>query len=518
MGMAARRRMSVLVALLLVAITAGLTVLTWEVTEHSEQRLLDRQLDQVGTLLTTQAAVLRVQLADIAQVAVNTEADPDVFARWAAGELTRTGQSLSLWRTTDSTAEQVAVQGVEPLLPDGGPDVLSELEPTGDLVILGIVSGSPDRLAYALMPAQDNTDLVIYAESPLAPDRRMQVTPDSPVEGLDLALYLGSGTEPEQLLQSTAPLPIRGDTRTTSVPFGSAEVTIVGASPTPLTGALASALPWIVLGAGLALAATGAATLEYVSRRRTVAEGLAAENERLYREQRGIAGTLQNALLPTVPAVAGVEVAARYVAGVDALEVGGDWFDVITRGPGCVVFVVGDVSGRGLPAATTMAALRFAVRAYLAEGHDIAAVLTRLRGLLDVDVDHQFATVLLGELDARAGRVRLVSAGHFAPVLVSGGRARLLDCPLTPPIGVGTAAGPEPSTVTVSGPATLLAFTDGLVERSGEVIDTGLERLVAAAAEADSRPLTGTVDDVLATLTAGGGKDDTVLLGMRWTR
>jgi hypothetical protein len=508
-------RTSVLVAVVLVAVTVGLAVLTWQVNRRSEQRLLDRQLDQVGTVLTGQAAVLRVQLADIGQAAVNTDADPDVFARWAGGELTRTGQSLSLWRIGDGTPERVALQGVEPLLPADGPAAIAGMEPTGELAILGILPAEPDRLAYALMPAEDNTDLVVYAESPLPPDRRLPVTEDSPLAGLDVAIYLGPRAEPDRLLESTVPLPIRGDTDSTTVPFGTGQVTVVAASPTPLTGTLSAALPWIVLGVGLTLALATGAMLEYVSRRRMVAERLAGENERLYREQRGIAGTLQHSLLPAVPEIDGVEVAARYVAGVDALDVGGDWYDVIPRGPGRVVFVVGDVSGRGLPAATTMAALRFGVRAYLAEGHDIADVLTHLRGLLDIDVDHQFATVLIGELDTEQGELRLMSAGHFPPLLLDGGAARHVDCPVSPPIGVPASDGAVPAKVAVSGTATLLAFTDGLVERSGEVIDTGLDRLARAAT--DSRPLAELLDHLVQTLTADSGKDDTVLLGMRWT-
>jgi hypothetical protein len=517
MGKTALFRMSVLVTVAVAAVTVALTVLTWQVNQRSEQRLLDRQLDQIGTVLTGQASVLQVQLADIGQAAVNTEGNPEVFARWAGEELERTGQSLSLWRIGDGGADRVAMQGVEPLLPADGPDAIAALEPTGELVILGILPGSPDRLAYALMPAQNNTDLVVYAESPLPPDHRLPVTEDSPLAGLDVAMYLGPRAEPDQLLQSTVPVPISGDPDAKTVPFGSTEVTIVAASPTPLTGSLSAALPWIVLGVGLVLALASGATLEYLSRRRAVAERLAAENERLYREQRGIAGTLQHALLPAVPTLDGVEVAARYVAGVDALDVGGDWYDVIPRGPGRVVFVVGDVSGRGLAAATTMAALRFAVRAYLAEGHDVAEVLCRLRGLLDIDVDHQFATVLIGEVDTAAGQVRLISAGHFPPLLVDGGEPRQLACPVSPPIGVETADGHVPTTVAVTGPATLFAYTDGLIERSGEVIDTGLERLAEAAAGTAARPLPEALDDLVRSLTVEGGKDDTVLLGVRWT-
>ena len=324
-------------------------------------------------------------------------------------------------------------------------------------------------------------------------------------------------------MQTTAPIPIRGDTATTRVPFGDTTFTVVAASRAGLTGPLSGALPWIVLGIGGALAVAGGATVESLSRRRGVAERLAADNERLYRQQRSIAGTLQHALLPEVPRVDGVQVAARYVAGVDELvagvdelEVGSDWYDVIARPSGRCVFVVGDISGRGLPAATTMAALRFAVRAYVAQGDDIARVLTRLRALLDVHVDHQFATVLLGELDPAAGLVRIVSAGHFGPLLLSGGRAEFLDCPVAPPVGV---AAPDPPTVTevrVGGPATLLAFTDGAVERRGEVIDTGLDRFRSTAAAAVAEPLPVVLDELMQMPDASGGRDDTVILGLRW--
>jgi serine phosphatase RsbU (regulator of sigma subunit) len=198
--------------------------------------------------------------------------------------------------------------------------------------------------------------------------------------------------------------------------------------------------------------------------------------------------------------------------------VGGDWYDVIATGPGRSVFVVGDISGRGLPAATTMAALRFAVRAYVAEGHDIEAVLARLRGLLSIDVDHQFATVLIGELDVPAGRLRLVSAGHFPPLLLDGGTVTALECPIAPPVGVATTAPGCAAVVRVPASGTLLAFTDGAVERRGETIDTGLDRLSAAVLRVEQRPLDAMLDRLLATLTTEiGGKDDTVLLGLRWT-
>lgn len=65
---------------------------------------------------------------------------------------------------------------------------------------------------------------------------------------------------------------------------------------------------------------------------------------------------------------------------------------------------------------------------------------------------------------------------------------------------------------------TLLAFTDGLVERPGEVIDTGLARLRDVTGTADGRPLEELLDELMRSLTVDGGKDDTVLMGLRWTR
>jgi serine phosphatase RsbU (regulator of sigma subunit) len=510
---------SVAVLLLVLALTAALTVLTWQANARNEQRLLDRQLAQVGTLLASQAGVLQTELANIGQVAVNTQGRPETFARFAGQQLQQTGQALTLWRIRGGHAEQIAAQGVAPRLPAAGPAALAALKPTGQLVILGVLRGSPDRLAYALMPADGNADLVVYAESPLPPGGRMPAGANSPLAGLDLALYLGRTAKPGQLLEETAPTPIAGHTRSVTVPFGNTSITLVGASPTPLTGTMSHLLPWIVLGVGVLLAAGCGLVVEVLSRRRAVAERLAEANELLFRQQRGIAGTLQRALLPEVPVVAGLEIAARYAAGVDELQVGGDWFDVIERRPGCITFVVGDVSGRGLPAATTMAALRFAVRGFVSEGHGIEAVLARLRGLLDIDRQHQFATVLLGEIDLSSRRLRLVSAGHFPPVLVACDGARLLDCPAAPPVGV-TAPPAIATEVTLPPAGTLVAFTDGAVERRGEVVDDGVERLRAAAEDrltaADQPPLAETLDSLLSAITVADGKDDTVLLGMRW--
>ena len=88
-------------------------------------------------------------------------------------------------------------------------------------------------------------------------------------------------------------------------------------------------------------------TDRFVKRRRA-AEQLAAENRQLYADQRGISEALQRALLPNeLPVVTGLEIESRYLAGLETMNIGGDWYDVIACDDGHVVFVVGDVSGRG---------------------------------------------------------------------------------------------------------------------------------------------------------------------------
>jgi serine phosphatase RsbU (regulator of sigma subunit)/anti-sigma regulatory factor (Ser/Thr protein kinase) len=510
------RRVSVVVAAVVLSIALVLSWLASAVNANNNEMLLEQQVGQASTLLATQVAVIQTQMADAGHVAGATDGRPQPFLNFAAATALSPEMSMSLWRVTGERVERLAVHGAEPRLPpEGADEFFPGLEPTGRLAVAGVLPGDEPRLAYALMPAVETGGLVVYAEVPLT--REVSVEAGGPYGDLDLAVYVGDEPAADQLIQRTAPIPIQGDTATTQVPFGDSTFTVVAAARNGLTGPLSAALPWIVLGGGALLALAGGATAGSLSRRRAVAERLAADNAELYRQQRGIAGTLQHALLPEVPHLDGVEVAARYVAGVDELEVGGDWYDVIPGPAGRSVFVVGDVSGQGLAAATTMASLRFAVRAYVAQGDDVGTVLTRLRGLLDISVDHQFATVLMGELDPAAGVIRVVSAGHFGPLLIHDGRAEFVDCRIAPPVGVPENGPPQVAEVRVSGAVTLLAFTDGAVERRGEVIDTGLERLRSTAIAADAQPLPTVLDHLMQLPDVTGGRDDTVILGLRWT-
>jgi serine phosphatase RsbU (regulator of sigma subunit) len=270
---------------------------------------------------------------------------------------------------------------------------------------------------------------------------------------------------------------------------------------------------------GTVLGLLTALTTEYLIRRRRFAEILAEENAGLYVEQRTIAETLQHSLLPErIPEVAGVDIAVRYVPGVGGIEVGGDWYDVIPTGDGGCLFVVGDVSGRGLGAATTMGFLSHAIRAYAPQGGGPAVILEKLGALVGQADDGHFSTVLCGQIDVHGHVLTLASAGHFAPLVIDGTGAHFAAVAAGPPVGVLPRGTPVETRFAVSPGATLVAFTDGLVERRGESLDIGLARLAEVASNGTDGP--GGVDSLvgrlLAELTPEGSDDDVAILGVQW--
>ncbi|BEL07639.1 SpoIIE family protein phosphatase [Actinoplanes sichuanensis] len=190
---------------------------------------------------------------------------------------------------------------------------------------------------------------------------------------------------------------------------------------------------------------------------------------------------LQRSLLPArLPSVPGVELAARYVPG-HATGIGGDWYDVFVLPSGWLGVVIGDVSGHGLASAVVMGRIRSALRAYALICDDPAQALT----LLDCKVQHfeagSLTTALYAMISPDRDRAVISTAGHLRPVLaVPDGPAGLADVPVDPPLGVTRPDRPRRSTAVPLAPGALLfCYTDGLVERRGEVIDAGLDRLVA---------------------------------------
>jgi phosphoserine phosphatase RsbU/P len=188
---------------------------------------------------------------------------------------------------------------------------------------------------------------------------------------------------------------------------------------------------------------------------------------------------LQRSLLPTaLPAVPGLGLAARYVAGSGA--VGGDWYDVFVLPDGKLGVVVGDVAGSGLEAAVIMGRMRSALRAYVLETPDPATALRMLDRKIQYFEPNAMATVLYGLYTPGTGDFTVSSAGHLPPVLAApGGQASLLPLRPDPPIGTAEDLQRRSASFFIPPGALLCCFTDGLVERRGQVLDQGIDTLAA---------------------------------------
>jgi GAF domain-containing protein/anti-sigma regulatory factor (Ser/Thr protein kinase) len=232
--------------------------------------------------------------------------------------------------------------------------------------------------------------------------------------------------------------------------------------------------------------------------------------------QHSVARTLQERLLPAqLPAIGGLDLAARYIPSADDAHVGGDWYDVIPLDHGRVGIVMGDVVSHGVRAASAMGQLRTALRAYAREPGGPAAVLERVNAFLRADEDHEMATIAYVILDVTTGAVEYSLAGHPPPLVVGPDNGpRFLDRGRSAPVGVVTSDRFEEASDVLAMGETLVLYTDGLVERRDEALDRSLARLAATAARE-----TGAAEGLCARLTtdAGGRDDDVAVLVARRT-
>ncbi len=189
---------------------------------------------------------------------------------------------------------------------------------------------------------------------------------------------------------------------------------------------------------------------------------------------------LHRSLLPAaLPEVPGIELSARYVTGSG--NVGGDWYDVFVLPDGKLGVVVGDVAGSGLQAAVIMGRMRSSLRAYVLEAEEPASALRRLDRKMQYFEPSAMATVLYGVLTPQTGKFVFSSAGHLPPVIaVPGTRtAGAIDIHPDPPIGAADDPERRSTVATLPFGGLLCCYTDGLVERRGQVIDVGINTVVA---------------------------------------
>jgi serine phosphatase RsbU (regulator of sigma subunit)/PAS domain-containing protein len=246
----------------------------------------------------------------------------------------------------------------------------------------------------------------------------------------------------------------------------------------------------------------------------------AMEKAQRYETEAALARGLQQALLPrrlsTHPLM---ETAGRYLPGTQGMEVGGDWYDVVTTGDS-LALVIGDVQGHGVQAAATMGQLRSAVRAFALGDRPPDEVMSGSNRLL-IDLDSgQFASCCYIRLDPATGRARASRAGHPPPLLRHpDGRTHVLDVPGGVVLGVDPDAQYPVTELQMESGSVLALYTDGLVERSGVDIDDGisalrvaLARFGAPSARAGRRSLAGVADRLTATARHATDRPDDIAL------
>ncbi|MDQ1621006.1 MAG: hypothetical protein QOE19_3575 [Actinomycetota bacterium] len=425
----------------------------------------------------------------------------------------RAEQSVARARLVAEITEGMST-GVDP---DAALQTLADrlVPDVADLAVVYITAAAPPEggrppastaVAFALQPG-----LAATAGPPPPPSPREGPTP------WDAALAAG-----QTVLIDVAALPQDTTDRPGAAWLAAVAGHTIAVVPLVVAGELAGALLLLAAGDRKGYQQTDVAFLEDVTAR----AGAAIAHLRSYQQQRQIALNLQRALLPSIPpALPGFDVAARYVAGSGDVEVGGDWWDVHHLGDGRIGIGVGDVSGRGVPAAVLMgqarSGMRAAAHADLGPGRILTVLDAQVEEIVQVGADaHEamppkFATAAYAIFEPAGGGVlRIANAGH-PPLLVRypTGEVAQVAAPPGAPLGVGVGGYAE---ITVPFPpgTLLVAYTDGLVESRSIPLAAGIATIAADLAAFDP---TGSLDELADTmLTRADVTDDTALVILRF--
>jgi len=258
--------------------------------------------------------------------------------------------------------------------------------------------------------------------------------------------------------------------------------------------------------------------------------GLALDNTRLYQQQRHLAEELQRAMLTDPPRVEHLQFAVRYAPAAQAAQVGGDWYDAFTQSDGAVTLVIGDVVGHDVAAAAAMSQLRSMLRAIAAHSGggpaDVLHGLDTTMGTLRMPIT---ATAVVARIDrtvedraAGSARLHWSNAGHPPPVLIRPDRTiEILDHG-DPDLllGLDPSLARTQTTLTLAAGATLLLYTDGLIERRGQALDDGLTLLHRTLTDLPDPtvPLDQLCDHLLERMLPAQAQDDVALIAVRLTR
>ena len=247
----------------------------------------------------------------------------------------------------------------------------------------------------------------------------------------------------------------------------------------------------------------------------------AVQRAMLLQERLDALVTLQSSLLPRLPRPAWLDLAARYLPAAARDQVGGDWYDAVVMPSGDTSLMVGDVVGHDLEAAAVMGELRHMLRAIAWAVDDAPSRnVARLdQAMVDLAVDGM-ASLFYARIERAddGWSLRWTNAGHPPPVLVDpAGHASLVDVGAADLVlGVDAGTSRSDNRTDICPGSTLLLYTDGLVERRGEDLDAGLERLCAAARRHHGLPVEDFLQAVLADLVTDRLDDDVALLAVRF--
>jgi serine phosphatase RsbU (regulator of sigma subunit) len=250
--------------------------------------------------------------------------------------------------------------------------------------------------------------------------------------------------------------------------------------------------------------------------------GLALHHARLYGQQRALADALQRSMLTEPPRGGEFEIVVRYVPAAAGAEIGGDWYDAFHQRGGATVLAIGDVVGHDTRAAAAMGQVRGLLRGIsYSSGGTPAEVLTELDRAVEGLALDTMATALVARLEREGSdgvtRLRWANAGHPPAVLMEAdGEVALLDGkPADLLLGVSPECLREDHVIELQAGATLLLYTDGLVERRDRDIDAGTDELVTVLRGIAGLPLDELCDRLLERLFLPDAQDDVAVLAVR---
>ena len=260
------------------------------------------------------------------------------------------------------------------------------------------------------------------------------------------------------------------------------------------------------------------ALLEDLGRR----AALALDNARLYEERSAVASTLQRSLLPPdLPRIPGAQLAARYRASGEGIELGGDFYDCFATGAGDWALVIGDVCGKGAEAAAITALARYTLRASVLHSRRPSQVLAELNeALLRQGLDYRFCTALYASVTPRPDGCDVVVAtgGHPLPlVLRADGTVEQAGAPGTL-LGIVREPQISEERVRLGDGDALVLYTDGVVEASpsdGALAPERLAELLRSCRGRDAGAIAEEVERKALEVQDGRLRDDVAVVVLR---